>query len=243
MSGSGNTPYYEIIAADIERDIKEGLYLPGDMLASEYGMAKMYETSRVTIRKSLGILEDAGYIIPHQGKGYFVCKPAHESFRFEFSETAEGCTSSFHYIHAMRASERVAEELQLRPGQMVLGICRIIRRDGQPVAIDYKYVPHEKGSAVIESEIDYAIFPAIAATMAPPFALHTTMNITAELPNDEVRELLSCSENTPLLTVYRRLFDAKDKPIGYGVRYQTPDYGPFEATSGYGASDAERLSN
>ena len=240
MSTSLDVPYYEIIAADIERSIKEGMYLPGDMLASEHGMAKMYSTSRVTVRKSLGILEEAGYIVPRQGKGYFVCKPAHENFHFVFSETAEGCTSTFRYIHAMRASELVAGELRLKPGQMVLGICRIIRRDEKPVAIDYKYIPHERGRATIESEIDYAIFPSIAATMAPPFALHTTMDIAAELPNDEVRGLLGCSEHTPLLTIYRHLYDSKDKPIGFGVRYQTPDYGTLGATSGYEASNAER---
>ena len=133
----------------------------------------------------------------------------------------------------MRASERVAAELDIKPGNIVLGICRIVRKDGKPVAVDYKFIPHEKGRPLIEEEIDYAIFPEIAAAKAGPFAIHTVMEIAAEQPDEEVCALLECEPSTSVLVIRRRLADLECHPVGYGVRYQLQECGPLFATSGY----------
>lgn len=239
MSFSGDKSYYEIVAADLQRSIRKGDLGPGDMLESENALSRRYATSRVTVRKSLALLEKAGYVKPRRGKGYFVCEPAHQSFSFKFVETPDGFETSYHYIHAMRADERVSAELGLALGQMVLGICRIISKDGRPVAVDYKFIPHEKGKPLIESEIDYAILPDIAAAKAGPFAIHTVMEIGAEMPDEEVCVLLGCTTNVPVLAIRRRLADLDGNPVGYGVRYQLQEFGSLYAISGYEVDHAK----
>ncbi len=225
--------YYQIIASDIERSIKSGDLNPGDKLDSENTLSKRYRTSRVTVRKSLAILEEEGLIRPHQGKGYFVCPPAHEKFNLSFKDDTEGYEASFRYIRAMKASDEIKSELNLAQGQLALGICRIIKKEDRPVAVDFKYIPHEKGTPTIESEIDYAIFPSIAAAKSSPFAFYTKMEIRAVLPNEEVCHLLACDPSTPLLAIYRKLIDLDGNPVGFGVRYQNEEFGPITAISGY----------
>ena len=237
MSGFPGISYYQMIAEDIERTIKSGELNPGDMLDSENRLAKKYSTSRVTVRKSLAILEEGGLIKPQQGKGYFVCSPAHEDFKLSFSDTGEGQGEPFSYIRAMKPDDTIRRELALSQGQLVIGICRVIKKDGRPAAVDYKYIPHEKGKPSIEAEIDYAVFPAIAAAKSAPFAFHTEMSILPELPSEEVCKFLSCDPSTPLLAVYRRLIDLDGNPVGFGVRYQTSDFGPMTAISGYEAEN------
>jgi len=227
-------PFYMTIAAELKDAISAGELNPGDMLSSENELAKRYDTSRVTVRKSLELLEHEGFVHSWQGKGYFVNQPAHEDFSIKFSEDEYGFDAAFHSIHAIKPSEAIRGALEVGPKQMVLEICRIIKKNDQPVALDYKYVPYDRGEPTLEAEIDYAVFPEIAAAKSSPFAFHTRMEIAAELPSVEVCDLLKCAADTPVLVVYRHLIDLNGRHVGYGMKYMLEEYGRIIATSGYG---------
>ncbi len=72
MKGSSNTIYNSKatkIAGLVAEEIKQGKYATGVLLPAEEVMAKAYEVSRMTIRKSLSILADTGQIrkLPQRG--------------------------------------------------------------------------------------------------------------------------------------------------------------------------------
>lgn len=232
-------PFYMAIASEIKDSISAGQLNPGDMLSSENELAKRYETSRVTIRKSLELLERDGFIYSWQGKGYFVNQPSHDDFTIKFSEKEYGFDASFHSIHAIKPTQAIRTMLDIGPKAVALEICRIVRKNDRPVAVDYKYVPHDKGEPTLENEIDYAVFPEIAAAKSSPFAFHTRMEIGAELPSAEVCDLLQCDPDTPLLVVYRHLIDLHGRHVGYGVKYMRPEYGRLIAHSGYGIDEGK----
>ena len=69
------TPLYEQLMEEIEKNIKSGIYKPGDKIMTESEMAGAYGVSIITVRKAMGALMDRGLVVRKQGKGTFVTKP------------------------------------------------------------------------------------------------------------------------------------------------------------------------
>ena len=226
-------PLYATISSDLKAKIMAGTLKPGDMLPSENELAQLYSTSRMTVRKGLQSLEQEELVYPWQGKGYFVASPTHDDFFIHFSDEERGLEVVYLKINADFPSEEVGAALEVSPSQIVIEVSRIIKRRGAPVALDLKYIPYEKGLPTLESEMDYAVLPEIAAAKTSAFAFSTTMQIAAELASPTVVGLLGCPPDVPLLTVYRWLTDQQARRVGYGVKYMLPEYGRLEAKSGY----------
>jgi GntR family transcriptional regulator of arabinose operon len=73
--------YYQLME-DLKEQILTGKFQAGDKLPSENELASRYRVSRQTVRKALGILENAGYIYAEHGKGTFcseLVKHSHSS--------------------------------------------------------------------------------------------------------------------------------------------------------------------
>lgn len=68
---------YQRIARSLGERIHEGEYAPGEALPSEVALSEEYEVNRLTLRKALEVLEEAGKVTRHRGRGTFV-KPAGE---------------------------------------------------------------------------------------------------------------------------------------------------------------------
>src|SRR5215208_4395100 len=65
-------PLHARIAARIRRDVREGLYAPGERLPSELDLARQLGVSRGTIRQSLTALLGDGLLQTVPGRGTFV---------------------------------------------------------------------------------------------------------------------------------------------------------------------------
>lgn len=63
---------YLVVHAELLNRLKSNHYSVGTRLPSEESLANTFGVSRVTIRKSLEMLVDAGYLVSRQGSGYFV---------------------------------------------------------------------------------------------------------------------------------------------------------------------------
>lgn len=233
MNRKTGEPIYQKIFAELQREIVSGKRNPSDMLPSENELASRYETTRATVRKSLQELEHQGLIYSLQGKGYFVSVPSHNLFTFEFSEDETDCEITYKNVNVLQACDEVTEVLGLEKGRRVIEISRIIKREGQPIAYDIKYLPYEKGTPLIEKEINYSVFPDIIAAKAAPFAFYTKMEIGAELPGAQAAKALQCEGSEPVLVIYRYFIDRSNRCIGYGKKYMNSAYGRVQARSGY----------
>lgn len=226
-------PVYQRITNDIKNKIHKGEMKPSDLLPSENTLAQAYDTSRVTVRKSLQLLEHDGYIYSWPGKGYFVSQPRHDVFTFVYNELGSMHNIDYKEITVIMPDEKIQNAMNLLSQQQVIRLCRVIKQDNEPVALDYKYLLYDKGTPLVEVEMRYAAFPEIVAEKATPFAFHTRMEISAEIANENLMKKLRCTENTALLLIKRYFIDQHDKCIGYGETYTLPAYGCICAQSGY----------
>lgn len=65
-------PLYQIIVDDLKRDIDNAIYQANDRLPTELELSETYQVSRITSKRALTELENAGLIFRKRGKGSFV---------------------------------------------------------------------------------------------------------------------------------------------------------------------------
>jgi len=223
---------YQRIKNEIKQKIVNGEIGPSDLLPSESSLAQAYNTSRVTIRKSLQVLEHEGYIYSWPGKGYFVSKPKHDEFTLVFDE-GNGSDVDYKNVTVVTPDKEVQDALGISEGSLVIKICRVLKQKDIPVAYDIKYLPYVKGMPSIEMELRYAAFPEIVAKKVPPFAFYTELEIYASLSNGETSRMLECEDNEPLLVATRHFVDQRGEKIAYGKMSMRACYGNLRAFSGY----------
>ena len=71
---------YQQIYQILKEQILEEKYLVGNFLPSENDLKEHYQVSRDTIRKSLKLLQEEGFIETVQGMGSQICRQAHFDF-------------------------------------------------------------------------------------------------------------------------------------------------------------------
>lgn len=71
-SPSGELPQYLLIKAQLQARIQSGALKSGDKLPSERELCTIFNTTRVTIRESLALLEASGAIWRSDRRGWFV---------------------------------------------------------------------------------------------------------------------------------------------------------------------------
>ena len=102
-----STAIYQVIFEDLRKKIFSGEVNPGEMLPSESELAKQYNASRVTIRKSLEMLEREKIIRSWHGKGYFVLTPEHERFTLIYDECVDQYESKIQNIQLVEPDEEL----------------------------------------------------------------------------------------------------------------------------------------
>ena len=66
------TRVYEAAAAQIQKQIADGVLRPGDRLPAERELAEAFGVSRASVRDAIRVLELAGLVVPRQGEGTVV---------------------------------------------------------------------------------------------------------------------------------------------------------------------------
>ncbi|MFC2090385.1 GntR family transcriptional regulator [Bacteroidota bacterium] len=65
-------PHYRKVYETLRKHIENGTYTEGDILPSENELCAVYQVTRPTVRKSLDMLSNEGFIKKHQGLGSVV---------------------------------------------------------------------------------------------------------------------------------------------------------------------------
>ncbi|MGD0153841.1 MAG: GntR family transcriptional regulator [Thermacetogeniaceae bacterium] len=228
-------PLYMHLANQIKEKINRRALKPGDMLPSEHELADEYKASRTTVRKGLSILFSEGFINPVPGKGYFVKEPEIDSYILNFNE--RGCIENY------SDETRLLEVKLVPPGKLSqqLGdsnksfvmIRWLIYSGKKPVAYDVKYLPYDRGKPIVEREIHYATIPEMVAKHQSLFSIKKTLRISAPKATPELKKLLDLESDESVILVEQKLFNAQDKPIGFGQLYMKGEYCNLMAVSSY----------
>ncbi|MBS4062481.1 MAG: GntR family transcriptional regulator [Bacteroidetes bacterium] len=201
-----NLPKYREIEEDLRYKILFGLWKPGNQILTEDELCKIYQVSRITIRKAIHELENAGYLVRHTGKGTFVTdwqdntpeSPTLKSFTNEMYELGKKAVTIDVELVVTEADRIMAGILNIPVGDRIIQLKRVRAIEGG-VIIGYSINSFPFTSDFSTDPNDYyASFYEYLGTFGI-FFKSSKAYLEAMLPSAEVAEKLRISPLDPVL--------------------------------------------
>ena len=145
-------PRYVQLRKRIEQGIQSGLLEPGAPLPAEREIAVLTDLSRVTVRRAIQDLVEAGAIVQKQGSGSFVTDAAVKveqslsrltSFTEDMARRGFETTTLWLERGLFRPTEDEVAGLSLDPNACVARLSRLRLAQGQPMAIERASLPED----------------------------------------------------------------------------------------------------
>lgn len=223
----GGTRYLQL-SRHISEAIADGRLKAGDQLPPERDLANRADVSRVTIRKAVGELVQAGLIEQRRGAGSFVKGPA---FRTEqslsslvsFSDNLSGRGKQpmsdvlERGLFAPTSDEMMA--LGLAPNQLVARVNRLRSADGVPMAIERSSLPADV--LPDPSKVEVSLYAVLRQSNRAP--VRAIQRVSAINVFDAEAKLLGLADNTAILKITRTAFSRGGRPIEFTRGLYRPD--------------------
>lgn len=236
VSKKNPVPLHFQIKEILQEMIENEELKPGDAVPTERELCEIQGVSRMTVNKAIMSLVNEGLLYREQGKGTFVAKPKEnkeiaglKSFSEVMQDKGLKTETRILFFQIKEATKRIKSVLNLSDdNNKVFEISRLRMSEGEPVAIETVWIPHNLCSDMDRQTIEgkslyetfknkYKYFPNKAKQTIEPIILN----------EDECR-LLNQNENA-LALMFRRTTYIKDEvPIEYTKAIYRSDIYKYE---------------
>lgn len=215
------SPLYQQIKALITQSLQSGEWKPGELIPSEVELAGRYKVSQGTVRKAIDELAAEHLVVRRQGKGTFVAShnEARAHFRFLKLMPDEGVPHQPEHdyleVKRIRAPAEVARLLDLKSGDAVVYIKRLMLFDALPTILEELWLPGQLFRGLTAERLAeykgpmYALFESEFGTRM----IRATEKIRAVSADAGVAQALRIQEGTALLCVDRVSYTYGDKAV------------------------------
>lgn len=214
-------PLYQQIKTLITHSLDQGEWKPGEVIPSEIELAARFKVSQGTVRKAIDALAAENLVVRRQGRGTFVAThhEARAQFRFLRLVPDEGephyPQSRFLDCRRVRAPSEIARLLELKSGDAVVVVRRLMLFDGRPTVLDEIWLQGALFKGLTAERLSeykgplYGLFESEFGVRM----LHATEKLRAVAADAEVAPLLLVAVGTPLLSVDRVSLTYGDRPV------------------------------
>lgn len=215
------SPLYQQIKALITQGLQAGAWKPGEPIPSEVELAQRYKVSQGTVRKAIDELATENLLVRRQGKGTFVATHAEERVQYRFLRlvpddgSAERMTRRFLDCRRLRAPAEVARALDLRAGDSVVEVRRVLSFRGRPTVLDDLWLPGALFRGLTAQRLAdwrgplYGLFESEFGVRM----IRAEEKIRAVAADGPTAALLEVPPGAPLLSVERVAFTYGDRPV------------------------------
>jgi GntR family transcriptional regulator len=215
-------PLYQQIKELLTQSLQHGEWHPGETIPSEIDLAARFQVSQGTVRKAIDELAAENILVRRQGKGTFVATHTEETasiFRFLRIRRCDGREempeSRLLEVRRGKATAEVARALQMKPGEAVVVLIRVLDYSGEPIIFDEITLPSVLFKGLTKAKIDdylgsmYSLFE----TQFGVRMIRADERLRAIAADAEVARELRVAPGTPLLSVERIAFTYGDRPV------------------------------
>ncbi|MCP3027410.1 trehalose operon repressor [Halobacillus sp. A5] len=208
---------YLIIYNDLVQMIRKGEFMSGDTLPSEHDLSQQFSTSRETIRKSLNLLSQNGYIQKVRGKGSVVLDQ--NKFEFpvsgltSFKELSDQLGQDFkthvHEVFVETADNRLRSRLNCHSSVKIWKVSRSREINGERVILDKDYIREDIVPNLTKSVAQHSIYDYIENELGLDISF-AKKEIVVEQVTEEDRKYLDVEEHSQVVVIrsYVYLADA-----------------------------------
>ncbi|MGA8005554.1 MAG: GntR family transcriptional regulator [Burkholderiales bacterium] len=215
------SPLYKQIKELLLDGLRGGEWRPGDAIPSEIELAARYRVSQGTVRKAIDELAADNLLVRRQGKGTFVASHGEPQVRFRFlrlAPDAGGPVAAERKLldfRRARASAEIARMLELRTGDSMIVLTRLLLFSGDPVVLEEVWLPAGLFRGLTAAAITehkgalYNLFETQYGTRM----VRAEEKLKARSADAETAKLLAVEPGHALLEVERLSYTYGDRPV------------------------------
>lgn len=229
QGGGERTPDRSAVFAPLYRQIKDlivasldqGEWKPGELIPSEMELAARFQVSQGTVRKAVDELAAENLLVRRQGKGTFVATHHEPRAQYRFlrlrpdAGPAAPAHSRFLECRRQRASAEIAALLELKAGDPVVFVRRLLTFDDTPAVLDDIWLPGTAFKGLTADRLAqyhgplYGLFETEFGTRM----IRAEERIRAVPADAAAADLLRVEAAAPLLLVERVSYTYGDRPV------------------------------
>lgn len=218
------SPLYQQIKTLILQSLQAGEWKPGDLIPSEVELAARFRVSQGTVRKAIDELAAEHLLVRRQGKGTFVATHAEQHVQYRFLrltpdagtiDSVGPATREILGCRRVRASADVAAALQLRAGDAVVLVSRVLSFQGIPTILEDLWLPGTAFRGLTLQTLEQHAGPmyALFETQFGVRMVRAHERIKAVAASGAAVARLQVSAGTPLLSVERIAYTYNGVPM------------------------------
>ncbi|MFN9807946.1 MAG: GntR family transcriptional regulator [Betaproteobacteria bacterium] len=214
-------PLYRQIRQLIVSALDQGEWKPGELIPSEMDLAVRFQVSQGTVRKAIDELAAENLLVRRQGKGTFVAThhEARAQYRFLRLQPDSGpevpAQSRFLECRRIRATAEIAAQLELKAGDPVVFVRRLLSFESVPTVLDDIWLPGAAFRGLTAERLSqyhgplYGLFETEFGTRM----IRAEERIRAVAAEGDVIDVLAVDPGAPLLLVERLSYTYGDRPV------------------------------
>jgi len=220
----------DIVRDGLRREVITGVYEPGTRLPNEGELAREFAVSRATVREAVRGLVEEGYLARRQGSGTFVtARPLlRNSLDRNFSYTAylesTGVRAGRRIlsVRTVKASEAVADQLGISPGQPVVELRRVRTAGDRSAVFSIDHIPADIVHEERDREALEGSIYALLAERGHPVS-HGEAVVAPASADADLAAVLEVSPGTLLQHLQQVDVDPTGRHVLYSLEWHVPN--------------------
>lgn len=214
------SPRYHQVYVSLRSWVQDGSYRPGQQIPTEPQLCKLFDVSRITVRKAIAELVQEGWLVKYQGKGTFVelsrARPAASldlgQVRNQIADLAAATEVRDLHVSNVEPDEETRAALKLADDAQVQRATHVRLAGGVPLGMITTWVPLDIAARVEPREMSrYPMFELLAR--AGVVLGGADQWIGAALAGVEAARALGVEVGAPLLRLTRVVFDESGRAV------------------------------
>ena len=236
LQSNGDTPLYLQLKEWMLERIRNRSFDPNAALPSERLLMSELKISRATVRQAIDALEREGWVERQHGRGTFVNnqkveQPTGRLSGFSENMRLAGLTPSSRLVSARLEDpeDKVANLLNLLPGQVVAAIERIRLADNEPLMVERSFLNYRFVPKLLEHDLSGSLYELLK--------VHYRLELSSGEESIEVvgadadlGEKLSINVSDAVLYTERLVTDVRGNLLEFAQRYARADKCKFRVT-------------
>jgi GntR family transcriptional regulator len=222
-------PLHRQLYLVLRDQIARGGLAPGAALPSEQALGKLYDVSRITVRRALQDLSDDDYVVRRHGLGTYVAQgtvtpalPHPQSVKGALRQAQLETTVEVMEVEQRVVPARVAQALKLDAGSPATYVLRVRSNDRGPLMVTEAWVPLRfSGQVTNEALRRHALYELVE--QAGVVLGRVTQEITAAIADPVRARLLGVEIGSALLRIIRVMHDSGGDPVQLVTIDVTPE--------------------
>ena len=229
-------PFYHQLKQLLLADISARNTQPGDRLPSDHELCARYDVSRTVVRQALSELEAEGVIERVKGKGTFVAQPKAaeglvQSLTGLFEDVAargSHLRSEIFRQEVVPADDRLAQDLELEPGDSVLVLDRLRYIDDEPWVWTSTQLPYRLAPGLENEDLRDRSLYAVLEQKYDVRLVRGRRSVGAAVAGADLARKLAIARGAAVLVLRSVSLGTDGRPVEAFVAYHRGDRSSFE---------------